>query len=120
MNPGVNLGDIGNREKPMKTREPYIRLCFLGAMILAVLVCVNAGVSRQSVVLGAPGGIPDQGQLEVQRNEKLDEVNANLRELNAKIEALLGLLKSGKLVVVTAEGGAKPVGGSPGKAEQGR
>ena len=114
-NPGVNIGDIGVREKPMKTVEPYVRLAFLGAIVLAILACMSGAGGGRSTALGAPDGIPDQGLLEIQTNQKLDEVNANLRELNGKMESLLGLLKSGKLVVMTAEGAATPAGGKKGE-----
>jgi len=90
----------------MKALEPYIRVCLLGAVVLAVLIFAGAGAERRSVVLGAPDGIPDQGLLAMQTNEKLDQVNANLEQLNGKLQAILDLLKSGNVTVVVKDGGA--------------
>ena len=99
----------------MELVKPYIRILVLFGLVLALMALAHAGGRCVSPAVAAPGGLPDQGLLAVQTNEKLDQVNANLKEVSAKLQAILELLRSGKVQVVATEGPAKAGGGSTGR-----
>ena len=70
--------------------------------VAAVVLCGVAGVLVQQTpqALAAPEGVPDTGRLMMETNAKLDQLNATLKDNNAKLQELVELFKSGKVEVV--------------------
>lgn len=101
----------------METLRPYARIGVLAVVAFAILAAAQVVGPRAEVATAASGGIQDAGGLTLQTHEKLDEVNANLKELNGKLQAILDLLKSGKLQVVTGQAAPTPAA-KPAEAER--
>jgi uncharacterized membrane protein len=116
------MGDMGVVEKQAmatSVRTLSTAVVFVAAVaaicLTADMVAVRGSSPPSSVVAPAPEVIPDAAGETMSTNRKLDEVNANLAQLNAKLQEILDLLRSGKLEVTSREAAPKPADGNGGK-----
>lgn len=96
----------------MKAFEPYMKAVALGVVVLGLLAVVQTACETTPRAVAAQGGIRDSGILAMETNEKLDQINTNLKSIDTKLQSLLDLLKGGKMQVVVREAPAKSGTGS--------
>jgi len=90
-----------------------VQLIALAVAAVVISGVAVVGVHQPPAALAAPAeAFPDAGKLTLVTNEKLDEVNANLKQVNDRLQQLLDLLRSGKVEVVTREKPAAPAAGA--------
>jgi hypothetical protein len=107
----------------------YIRLVLTVIAIAAVWMAVNSTTWTPQVASASysplpapppPGGIPDAGKLAGETNQKLDQVNGNLAALASKLDAIIDILRSGKMEIVVKGGeGSKQNGRVDGAGKAG-
>ncbi|MBN2584335.1 MAG: hypothetical protein JXL80_14840 [Planctomycetes bacterium] len=98
------MGDMGIAGKIVSGHRVVLKV--LGAAILVALAVGTLSWASSPTPRGVvPAGevLPDTGRQFEQTNARLDEVTRQLREVNAKLEALQGILTSGKVVVTVKE-----------------
>ncbi len=112
----------------MKSDLAYIKIILTIIAAAAVYAAANSGRPGQlvssaqattSVGTQLPqGGVPDSGLQFQQMVDRLGESNGHLAAIDQKLDALVELLKSGKLSVVTSEASGQAERNPPAKADE--
>ena len=114
----------------MKSDMAYIKVLLTIIAVAAVYAAANTNADHPCQLIGTArattspatqlpqGGVPDSGLQFQQIVERLGESNGQLISLNLKLDALLELLKSGKLEVVANDGSGQATRNGPARAAE--
>lgn len=107
----------------MRSDMAYIKVILTIIAAAAVYAAANSGRPGQLVSLAQAttsvgtqvpqGGVPDSGLQFQQMVDRLGESNGHLAAIDQKLDALVELLKSGKLEVVTSSEASSQAGRNP-------